>query len=434
MTVNKTTLNQGQQAAASGFFQFLFEPHNEMIISGPGGVGKTFLMGHLIDTIMPQYHSTCAMMGIRPEYDQVVMTATTNKAAEVLSSSTGRPSETIHSFLNLKVTDDYATGKSKLTKTGAWTVHQRKIVFIDESSMIDGDLLEMIREGTCKCKVVYVGDHCQLSPIMEPISPIYKQRLPFFELAEPMRTGDQDLQAINDQLRQTVETGRFQPIRIVPGVIDYLDDAAMEAEINGTFRSVANDSRILAYTNKRVVAYNDYIREIRQFTDSYVVGERLINNSAIQLKKNSRLRVEEEIVIEGISTTTERVGIEDGVDLEVRVCDFSSNLGSYQGIRLPEDKNHFTDLVAHYKRTKNWNRYFYLKNHFPDLRPRDAATMHKAQGSSHDTVMIDLGDLSTCHNPNQAARLLYVGFSRARNRVVLYGTLAEKYGSLIQQT
>jgi exodeoxyribonuclease-5 len=434
MTVNKTTLNQGQQAAASGFFQFLFEPHNEMIISGPGGVGKTFLMGHLIDTIMPQYHSTCAMMGIRPEYDQVVMTATTNKAAEVLSSSTGRPSETIHSFLNLKVTDDYATGKSKLTKTGAWTVHQRKIVFIDESSMIDGDLLEMIREGTCKCKVVYVGDHCQLSPIMEPISPIYKQRLPFFELAEPMRTGDQDLQAINDQLRQTVETGRFQPIRIVPGVIDYLDDAAMEAEINGTFRSVANDSRILAYTNKRVVAYNDYIREIRQFTDSYVVGERLINNSAIQLKKNSRLRVEEEIVIEGISTTTERVGIEDGVDLEVRVCDFSSNLGSYQGIRLPEDKNHFTALVAHYKRTKNWNRYFYLKNHFPDLRPRDAATMHKAQGSSHDTVMIDLGDLSTCHNPNQAARLLYVGFSRARNRVVLYGTLAEKYGSLIQQT
>lgn len=426
------SLNAGQQAAADGFFQFLFEPHNEMIISGPGGVGKTFLMGHLIDVIMPQYHSTCAMMGLVPEYDSVVMTATTNKAAEVLSSSTGRPSETIHSFLNLKVTDDYATGKSKLTKTGAWTVHQKKIVFIDESSMIDGDLLAMIREGTCKCKVIFVGDHCQLSPIMEPVSPIYKQRLPFYELTEPMRTGDQDLQAINDQLRQTVETGVFGPIRIVPGVIDYLDDDAMEAEINGTFQNMANDSRILAYTNKRVVAYNDYIREIRQFTGSYVVGERLINNSAIQLKKNSRLRVEEEIVIQKISEQTSHVEIEDGVHLEVRFCDFSSNLGYYTGIQLPEDKNHFTALIAHYKRQKNWNRYFFLKNNFPDLRPRDAATMHKAQGSSHDTVMIDLGDLSSCHNPNQAARLLYVGFSRARNRVVLYGPLAEKYGSLIQ--
>jgi hypothetical protein len=426
------TLNAGQQAAADGFFQFLFEPHNEMIISGPGGVGKTFLMGHLIDTIMPQYLNTCALMGIKPEYDQVVMTATTNKAAEVLSSSTGRPSETIHSFLNLKVTDDFATGRSKLTKTGAWAVHQKKIVFIDESSMIDGDLLAMIREGTCKCKVIYVGDHCQLSPIMEPISPIYNQRLAFFELTEPMRTGNPHLQALNDQLRQTVETGRFQPIRIAPGVIDYLGDAAMQAEIDNTFRNVSNDSRILAYTNKRVVAYNDYIREIRHFTDSYTVGERLINNSSIQLKKaGQRLRVEEEIEIEAVKHT-EYVEIEDDVHLEVRLCDFSSNLGSYQDIRLPEDKTHFTALIAHYKRTKNWNRYFFLKNHFPDLRPRDAATMHKAQGSSHDTVMIDLGDLSTCHNPNQAARLLYVGCSRARNRVVLYGNLAEKYGSLIQ--
>jgi exodeoxyribonuclease-5 len=206
----------------------------------------------------------------------------------------------------------------------------------------------------------------------------------------------------------------------------------MEAEINGTFQNVANDSRILAYTNRRVVAYNDYIREIRQFSDSYVVGERLINNSAIQVRPGSRLRVEEEIEIEAISEETSHVEIEDGVHLEVRICDFSSNLGFYRGVKLPEDKNHFTALITHYKRTKNWNRYFFLKNNFPDLRPRDAATMHKAQGSSHDTVMIDLGDLSSCHNPNQAARLLYVGFSRARNRVILYGPLAGKYGSLIQ--
>lgn len=425
-------LNTGQQAAADGFFQFLFESHKEIVISGPGGVGKTFLMGYLIDEIMPQYHNTCKLMGIMPEYESVVMTATTNKAAEVLSLSTGRPTETIHAFLNLKVQDDFTTGKSKLTKTGAWKVHHKLIVFIDESSMIDGDLLEMIREGTCNCKVVFVGDHCQLSPITEPISPIYKQRLPFFELTEPMRTGNLALQAINSQLRQTVETGVFQPIRLVPGVIDHLDDEAMQAEIDRTFRSVSNDSRILAYTNRRVVAYNDYIREIRQFTDTYTVGERLINNGSVQITKTIRLRVEEEIVINEVASQTDHVAIEDGVFLEVRLCHFTSNTGIYQNVKLPEDKAHYTALINHYKRAKNWNRYFYLKNNFPDLRPRDAATMHKAQGSSHDTVLIDLGDLSTCHNPNQAARLLYVGLSRARKRVVLYGQLAEKYGSLIQ--
>ena len=78
---NPTTLNQGQQAAADGFFSFLFSTNSQMIISGPGGVGKTYLMGHMIDRVMPEYFNTCTLMGIKPEYDGVVMTATTNKAA-----------------------------------------------------------------------------------------------------------------------------------------------------------------------------------------------------------------------------------------------------------------------------------------------------------------------------------------------------------------
>ena len=47
------TLNKGQQAAADGFFDFLFSGDKEMIISGPGGTGKSYLLGYLIDEIMP---------------------------------------------------------------------------------------------------------------------------------------------------------------------------------------------------------------------------------------------------------------------------------------------------------------------------------------------------------------------------------------------
>ena len=138
-------LNQGQQAAADGFFKFLFTPEKELILSGPGGVGKTFLMGYLIDRIMPRYFETCQLMGQKPAYDEVVMTATTNKAAEVLALATNRPTSTIHSFLNLRVKDNYTTGKSELTKTGAWGVHERKIIFVDESSMIDTPLRRALR-------------------------------------------------------------------------------------------------------------------------------------------------------------------------------------------------------------------------------------------------------------------------------------------------
>ena len=38
-------LNAEQQAAADGFFAFLFNDEKEINLRGPGGVGKTYLMG-----------------------------------------------------------------------------------------------------------------------------------------------------------------------------------------------------------------------------------------------------------------------------------------------------------------------------------------------------------------------------------------------------
>lgn len=427
----ETPLNQGQQAAADGFFEALMGGVKELSISGPGGVGKTFLMGYLIDKIMPRYFEACSLLNIKPEFTSVAMTATTNKAAEELALSTGRETFTTHSFFNLKVVDDYATGKSRITKSGSWKVHQNMIIFIDEASMVDRQLLGMIREGTCNCMVVWVGDHCQMAPVMESISPIYEGSLPFYELTEPMRTNNPHLQALNLQLRQTVETGVFNPIKLVPGIIDWLDDQAMEAELCNTFAQGAGDNRVLAYTNQRVMQYNDYIRDYRRLPSTYQVGERLINNSAVQLS-NSMISVEAEVEIVRLDSQTTMVPIDNNVELEIRYADLSTRYGSmFTGVMLPEDRAHYEQLVKYYKTQKNWNRYYHLKNKYPDLRPRDASTVYKAQGSSYGTVFVDVGNLSTCHNPNQAARMLYVACSRARHRVVFYGTLAEKYGGLV---
>lgn len=425
-------LNQGQQAAADGFFAFLFSEQKELIISGPGGVGKTFLMGHLIDNILPQYFQSCQLMGIPAEYNEVVMTATTNKAAEVLSHSTGRPTETVHSFLNLKVTDDYSTGEQKLEKTNQWRIHQQKIIFVDESSMIDKALLAMVREGTIKCKIIYVGDHCQLAPVKEAISPIYAQSLPFFELTEPMRTDVPALQALNAQLRQTVETGEFQPISMVPGIIDHLSSEEMEADLIANFVELDTGNRIAAYTNNRVIDYNEFIRQVRGLPASFVQGETLINNTAMRLK-GGMISVEEELVLFDVARKTEMVEIEAGVELEVCYSTLENTFGDmHTGVPIPVDYPHFRELIKYYQKRKNWNRYFYLKNTFPDLRQRDAATVYKLQGSTCDTVYIDLGDISTCRNANQAARLLYVAVSRPRTRIKFFGQLASKFGGLNQ--
>lgn len=431
-------LNQGQKAAADAFFEFLFDPEGKgFIISGPAGVGKTFWMGYIIDVIMPRYLEMCKLMGIDADYDSVTMTATTNKAAEVLEGATNRPTQTIHSFLNLTLFEDYTNGVMRLEKNPrTWTVHQNLIIFIDECSMIDGKLFQLLQEGTFKCKLVYVGDHNQLNPVTEKISPVYTQGYPFYELTEQMRTKVPEIQALNAQLRQTVETGVFLPIKEVPGIIDYLDDNGMQTMLANVFTQQTKESRILAYTNKRVIEYNDYVRQMRQLPDSFQANEILINNTMVKLGKRQSLSVESEVEIIA-NRGASQIQIETGVMLDVEYLDFSSHLGDvFHHIPVPTNRKHYNDLLAHYKaigkRTKNWERYFYLKQNFPDLRPRDAATVHKAQGSTYETVFVDLGNISTCHQQDQAARMLYVAFSRARTRVFVYGDLAEKYGGFIR--
>jgi superfamily I DNA/RNA helicase len=432
-TENKPVLNAGQQAAADGFFNFLLSnENNELIISGPGGVGKTFLMGHMIDEIMPKYFKMCELMGIAPEYASVIMAATTNKAADVLTTSTKHKADTIHSFLALKVKDDFTTGRSSLTKTTAWTVHQKKIIFIDECSMIDTDLRNIILEGTHNSKIIYVGDHCQLAPIMEPISPIYRDNLPFFALTESVRNAGQPaLMHVCQQLRDTVETGVFNPIQAVPGVIDWLSDEDAENEIHAHFSKQTTTSRILAYSNARVLEFNSHIRDIRNLPEEFTVGELLVNNSAIRIGK-SMLSVDQEVEIIRQDYKPTKVEISDNVYLDILRTDLQTSTGIVRDVNVPVDQKHYTDLIRYYQKLKNWNRYFHLKNNYPDLRQRDASTVHKSQGSSYDTVFIDLANLSACHQPNVAARLLYVAFSRARNRIVLFGNLTSKYGGVVR--
>lgn len=428
--MSELPLNSGQQAATEGVFNWLFNnEQRELCISGPGGVGKTFLMGRIIDKVLPRYFEMCNIMGIDPIYREVHMTATTNKAAEVLGIAANRPTQTIQSLFRLRVFTDYDTGSTKLVKSKNWGPHFRKIIFVDESSMVDSQLRRYLLEGAQQCKIIYVGDHCQLAPVGERISPIYADNLPFFELTEPMRNAGQPaLKAVCLQLRRTVETGKFQPIQVVPGVIDYLSPDSMQQEVRRLFMARDNKDRILCYTNDKVNRINNFIREMRKLPNSLTIGEFVINNSAIT---DPPMRVEDEYEIVAMEEIA-RVSPAPGVELEVRYCTLKGKHATHYGVPVPIDYGHFNELLKYFKKKENWLVYYRLKETYPDLRPKDASTVYKAQGSTYDTSLIDLDDLSTCFDTNTAARMLYVAFSRAKSRVVMYGKLADKYGGLIR--
>lgn len=420
-------LNAGQIAAGDDFLNFLFSTDTEHKVSGPGGTGKTYWMRFVIDILMQKYRDTCDMMGISPEYRDIYMTATTNKAADELAKSTGIPCSTIHSLLGLTVFDDYSTGKSTLRRTKQWRVIRNAIIFLDEAYMTDTTLLNEIRASTMKCKIVFVGDHCQLNPVFESVSPVHTSSSKTSHLTEMMRTNDPNLMALNAQLRETVETKVFKPIKIVPGVIDYLDDAQLEAEIAAKFTQPNREDRILAYTNKRVLAYNDHIRTLRGLPDEFTVGEILVNNSALQLR-DGMIPVEGEVEILDIDPIIQVVSFSETAKMDVRVCSIMFRGEIYEGVKVPVNRTHYENLIKFFKSEKDWGTYYELQRSYADFRQRDACTTHKAQGSTHKSVIIDTGNISTCPNPDTVARLLYVCNSRAQQRVMFYGPLASKYG------
>lgn len=428
------SLNKGQQAAADRYFDFLMNDASDtFVISGGPGHGKTFLMQHLVKRVMADYATACRVLGVPELYDTLSFTATTHAAAEVLEQSIGSDVNTIHSFLGLKVKENYSNGKTTLEKTKQWKVRDRYIVFIDEYSMIDTPLFELIKQSFTNSKFVFVGDHCQMAPVNEKTSPVYAAVAPenFVFLDEPVRNaGSPALSELCNQLRETVETGVFKPIKEVPGVIDYLSDEDMMEGLDFFFKDEDPSARILCYTNSRVETFNAYIREIRKLPADMVPGDVMISANTFQLG-DKVINVEREFTVKAVEPTVYNAGygamFADGEPVQYRLAQLTNAFGLDMTLPVPANKERWLLAIKESARLKNWHDYFELKGLCIDLRAKHACTVYKSQGSTYDMVFIDIGNIGTSYDADQVARMLLVAASRARSRIFLYGQLPPCY-------
>ena len=400
----------------NAFQQFLLDPTETVfVLSGYSGCGKSTLVRTLLDRL-PAFMKTVKLINPSQKDYEVALTATTNKAAENLARITGSSATTIHSFLSLRVSADYKTGVTTLSPRN-WTPVESYLLFIDEASYIDSKLLELIFKLTNKCKIVFVGDPAQLTSVKSSATPVFGANFNGAALTQVVRQAEGNpIVNLSTKFRHTVNTGEFFSFKPDGHHIQHLNEMDFHQAIINEFArpdwSYA-DSKILAWTNKKVIAYNQFVRNQVKGSPDFHVGDYAVCNSYIQIGKTS-IKTDELVEITGIAGWTEMYGVKGRF--------FELNRST--NVFFPRSLEEANARVKKAKAEGDFSLVARIESGWIDLRAAYACTINKSQGSTFDKVFIDLSDVSRCNSGDQIARMLYVAVSRARSQVFLTGDLA----------
>lgn len=430
-------LTEKQKEIIKNLLEFVFDPNSPQafIVEGFSGCGKTTMIQYFLKA----YEAKLALqrklnknsptnLHLPPE---IVLTATTHKAVRALESKLAEnvpyKLTTIHSFLNLVVKPNYLDGGVRLCKSRNFNVLYNKILIIDEASMIDAHLLKYIEEAMDaeSCKIIYIGDPKQLLAVGRQNALVFEQpNIPKNALTEVLRqSGDTNtILDFGEQMRNLLDKEEFK----IPQIQDSQNIILCSGEefkqkIIQTFTQGdlnPESARILARTNKKVKAYNKFVRSLFTETSVYQKGEVLVSNQPLLTMDSPQkiiLRNDEIVIVDYVDTDIpqEVAGV---------LCYYVISTNG-EHILVPYDHKQYQAFLKHYQRQKEWPEYFLLKQSVSDLRPLYSSTVHKAQGSTFDDVFIDLSDIGTSNNIREIVRLLYVGFTRAKNNVYVYGQL-----------
>ena len=407
-------LSEDQAKAKSAFVDFLLDPHERVfVLKGYSGTGKSTLTGHLIETV-PNIFKTARLLDPSFKGYDIDLTATTNKAAENLAFISGMTVSTIHSYLGLMIRKDFKTEETFLSRKKNSPDLYRKLLFIDEASFIDRDLLKFIFQIMKDSKIVFMGDPAQLTPVKSGSTPVFEAKWPGAELTQVMRQAEGNpIMDLSTKFRHTVHSGEF--FSFIPDG-HHIRHVSREEFNNLVAQEFGRpdwkfrDSKLLGWTNKCVINYNHAIREHVGGTPEFQVGDYAICNSFVSTLGKS-LKTDQMVCISQISEP-------------VIECDVLGRYYTLDGSISLFMPNTLEDRNARIKRAKAEEDIRLLEaidRSWVDLRAAYACTINKSQGSTFDKVFIDLDDISRCNSGDMIARMLYVGVSRARHHVVFTG-------------
>lgn len=427
-------LTESQNAAIEELFSFMVSEDKQFfVLKGYSGTGKTTLINHFLRN-MKGYCDSYRLIDPNFINPFVQCTATTHKAAQVLEDKINREVTTIHALLSLRLTYDYKTGNEFIRPSGnpdsITESLKYSLLIIDEISMAGRSLLKHIYQLVHPTtKVIFIGDPYQLPPVKEMESIVFSNKFPEATLEGVQRQdADSAIPLFGEQMRETIKTGKFKPIPFNNFDLIHLEGPDFQHVIDNNFndRHFGLHNKVLAWSNKRVIEYNNYIRSLFTTEDAPQQGEIYVSHGVVRRHDETVLNNNQEVIIE-----------------ECREDEYK-NLPTYRlivkclrnnirrHVHIPINKEDFDkflkQLANESRKNGNWAEYFAWKESVADLRPNYALTCHKSQGSTYDNVFIDLYDIGRNRNPNEVARILYVAATRARNQAIFTGHLPKEYG------
>lgn len=391
---------KSQEEALEKIAQFIVDDEQiYFCLSGSPGTGKSFLIQEGIAPLIKDTKYT------------LQLTAMTNKAAGVIGGIT------IHKLLNLRMTIG-SDGVQRIDKLGACH-RQNEFIIIDEASMMDKVLWDIIATHTTDCKILLVGDKYQLPAVKLPVDVFEVFKDSSAELKEVVRQKDQDFLNIIGRAKLGVINKEF--LDVIP-TCDCIKKVTLvdKAQIKDLLKSFdAEKDKVLCYKNETVVSYNHGMRKLQGKTDTIITGDTVVARNYCELKVCNKT-----ISTIGTETYHKITAISDPFvysfdSYEIKLV--SVNFNDVKGTWLcAYNWYQYNELLKLTAREKDWRNYWFLKEQILDIRTAEACTIHCSQGSTYDRVFIDMNDLRICKQIGVKTRLLYVALSRARNEVYIY--------------
>ncbi len=404
---------------------------NSMIaLSGAAGTGKTYLVAKMIDALDDKY--------------DITVTAPTHKAVSVIrdyledNDIVNVSARTIHSFLNIKLFRDFDKGTANFIPDKNKEKNTTDILIVDESSMVSEDLFEYIHESIVaeNVKVVlFVGDPYQLLPV-DSHSHILKQISLHYKLKKIVRQAEESY-IIKQSIivREMIKTGEFRALDefLQNGLLSNIQIFHSSNEFHADFcknkKWWDEDKVIASYSNYDVDYHNKSIRK-KYWEDQKVYGPDVIIPGDKLVMQDSNVQGEYILHQNNDHVVVSSSKKEFFKELNIYFWDCKDEYNKPFRVVDPDYKKQFNEVLDKIaasakaeknfvERKKKWKAFYELKEFFVDVKYSFASTIHKLQGSTYDTVYIDLfnTNMLSKQDKDTVYRLIYVAITRASSEI-----------------